>query len=832
MKRKLTHGGDLHCALTRVPNSLALFQGDDAQKLFKLIAGHEDPERVTYILAGINNLGIRINDEILNFFQNKQDSFWQNETIATLNILYEQGLIQGDDNEKMNVVLSVLKHKCAYNLAGIVSVLKKNQLLDQHNFELVLQHSRSDSLLEMLEQLDKQSELTEENFYINYFGLSKKSINEPQSVLFLTRETLNILFNRKFLTKETVSQYLQAIDPYKYSSNIYSIHGVTVALDSLGLLNSQFGLTNFETAINDQFCGSYSTLLPLLQDISPYIPEQNQTNFNLLTAYLERNAPQNYSGDTDFIFRILKANNLLSQQNFEQVLAHENPPRLEELIFFISRHDRPSLLTGENAQLTLNLLLRHTSLLQYLRNNITATHLRDHWHPHITTILQTPNLTPPELAQALENYVRFDILQIRRPIPVIQHNNEQALINRGQSTHTGSVHAATDLTAWLLLETHKKDARGLINLAGLWPVIEHNFLQRKAKIEQEIQKLESSPATLTETQVQQLTHTRTILDDICKTETQMSAAKDCLKRLSNVSCDIILSAEKKQTALSYIRESDLKEDDVIHALLPGLMEQERQESKLSLQQFIFWLYEEVAITPSKPDYILRFIQALYEIQRGYNLDDSGNDDLTETDHSICYGGTANKFPELLTGLSSLIQFVFIDEDSIRLSIKQQLINQVLPYCESLLQQAHQGNLTAKARFCALIDQLMSSNEVSTIYETFFSEPNFITQIKAEFRLYTLLFGESGLEQQFALFKDHNLPYIPAISSQKEVNAFYSSDFLNAFNHYVEAKNQFEQERPQSKSPVTILAGIGLMSDSKVDDFENENSKPHIDTFHT
>ena len=390
LKRALTHGGDLDCALTRVPNSLALFQGDDAQKLFQLIAGHKEPERVTLLLTGITDLGIMINDELLNFCQDQLNSFGVKEIIITLNILYDQGLIQGDENQKMNVVWSVLKHEHAYPLDSILSLLQENRLLDQYNFV---------------------------------------------------------------------------------------------------------------TAINDQFFKSYSDLLPFLQKISPHIPEQNQTNFNLLTASIERNKPRYHYMAIKSICSALEKHNLFSQQNFEQVLAHETPEILSEAIIFFCRINNGSnLLTGENAQLTLDLLFRHSTSLEYLTRNITPRHLREHWHPYITTILQRADLTPRELAQTLESYVRIHILQLQiGQAPAIhhpiQHNNEQALINGNQSTHTASVHAATDLTAWLLLETHKKDGGGFINLAGLWPVIEHNFLQRKAKIEQEMQKLEFSPTT-------------------------------------------------------------------------------------------------------------------------------------------------------------------------------------------------------------------------------------------------------------------------------------------------------------------------------------------------
>lgn len=47
---------------------------------------------------------------------------------------------------------------------------------------------------------------------------------------------------------------------------------------------------------------------------------------------------------------------------------------------------------------------------------------------------------------------------------------------------------------------------------------------------------------------------------------------------------------------------------------------------------------------------------------------------------------------------------------------------------------------------------MSSDDISKAYEILFAVPDLIPQIKAEFRLYTLLHGEQALEQQLTAFK--------------------------------------------------------------------------------
>jgi hypothetical protein len=222
----------------------------------------------------------------------------------------------------------------------------------------------------------------------------------------------------------------------------------------------------------------------------------------------------------------------------------------------------PPLLTDrENAPVTLDLIFRHTTLLQNMIHNIGQVDLIAHWH-NITPILQNPNFTPAQLNQALRYYVDNTILHvIRQPQ---QNDTHATIINGHQSTHTASVHTTTDLTAWLLLEQHKKEIEASINLRGLWPVIQKKFSARKSQIEQKIQKLESLQTDLTEAQKKELINTRNTLKDFFNTQAHMETANDCLNRLANVSYDIILTQHQKQTALAYLNEYNLTNDPIIH----------------------------------------------------------------------------------------------------------------------------------------------------------------------------------------------------------------------------------------------------------------------------
>ncbi len=142
--------------------------------------------------------------------------------------------------------------------------------------------------------------------------------------------------------------------------------------------------------------------------------------------------------------------------------------------------------------------------------------------------------------------------------------------------------------------------------------------------------------------------------------------------------------------------------------------------------------------------------------------------------SICYGGTANKFCERLQGLSSLIQFIFINENTINLNIRQSVINQVLRHCQGLLDKAKQGSKEEKTAFCILINKLMDPNTASDVFETVFNTTNIEQQLKVEFKLYQILNGVQKLEDEISQFKEYSLPYLPPIDPQNTTQSFYHS----------------------------------------------------------
>lgn len=141
----------------------------------------------------------------------------------------------------------------------------------------------------------------------------------------------------------------------------------------------------------------------------------------------------------------------------------------------------------------------------------------------------------------------------------------------------------------------------------------------------------------------------------------------------------------------------------------------------------------------------------------------------------------------------LIYFVFVNECTIALKIKQLAINNVLIHCRNLLDQAKERQDSASAMiFCQCIDDLMNSEKASDVYTSIFNEESLLQQLKKEFKVYALMNQSGEMKHQIHVFRDTSLPYLPAVNPTVRVNdQFYSCDFLMAFKVLLDAKLELE-----------------------------------------
>ncbi|MBA2651482.1 MAG: hypothetical protein H0U73_04340 [Tatlockia sp.] len=518
MQRTYIGGGDLDSALISTNTSIALFQGEHAQALFELVVKHENPARVTSILTSIHNLGINIK-QFFPFFQKKQHRLWDEEINFILAILYKNNLLQ--ETIQLENVWAVLHYKWPYELAKILPLLMKNNLLNHgprlvnvtvqtqngpyrlpvpvlakqpnqesglFNLKIAMQHKNSGVLVKTLKELDTQGLLTQETFYINYFGI-KENI-EHKNILMILNEA-------KLLTPQYIQHVLTALDPYRCRHTIWNIETITEVMNTSGLLNLSFGYKNFMTVTEKKsgFLFQFLSILKIVNQVGLLATENGQDNFNALLQVECEHAQQ--------IFEILARLNLLNQQNFTQILAHTHRQNLLTLIDFFNTTD---LLTNNEAQVTLGLIISNTDSLQFLTRDIPSWALTAHW-PHLAQILHR-QLDPEVLNQTLRNYVNNFIFRIRPNTANNRGrnraNNAAEFENTAQSTHTASVHITTDLTAWLLLEKNASNATAEIDLNTIWLSIQEKLKQERTAVKQEIEALQSNLELSAAEQTQQL----------------------------------------------------------------------------------------------------------------------------------------------------------------------------------------------------------------------------------------------------------------------------------------------------------------------------------------
>lgn len=79
----------------------------------------------------------------------------------------------------------------------------------------------------------------------------------------------------------------------------------------------------------------------------------------------------------------------------------------------------------------------------------------------------------------------------------------------------------------------------------------------------------------------------------------------------------------------------------------------------------------------------QFLQGLYEIQRGYNLSDSGVDNGAERDVTICTSGTFNKLVNAMQGIHPYCSVIFVSSETIRAKFPLIVKEKAVEYLQQL-----------------------------------------------------------------------------------------------------------------------------------------------------
>jgi hypothetical protein len=148
---------------------------------------------------------------------------------------------------------------------------------------------------------------------------------------------------------------------------------------------------------------------------------------------------------------------------------------------------------------------------------------------------------------------------------------------------------------------------------------------------------------------------KSVSESVCKLKARYGGEKNNLKinlkRLINWVLALPDNALKNSASKSCIKRIAHKDFVYVH-----------KDSQVSIQDLlaIIWvaIHDSRQRISSLDDAYAILVEALYEIQRGYNLSDTDVDDL-KPDSSICVAGSFNKLCEKLDGIHSDVKIIFI-----------------------------------------------------------------------------------------------------------------------------------------------------------------------------
>ena len=370
------------------------------------------------------------------------------------------------------------------------------------------------------------------------------------------------------------------------------------------------------------------------------------------------------------ILRTLRTAKLLTEDNKALVLSHPFPIPLaqalkvlnqskilsQELFILMVNHYSPYFLAE-----TL-VLLNQSALLNTANRALVSS------HPHLYRLLQ--------------------ILSILQTVGLLTDENFNRLV---LAEHHALISEEASLAIWAsiapyLTQTHYES---LLDAAR-----KDDPIQALNQATERMLKPELNPA--------QSTHTASIHRSVSR----------AVQKLMDSYATINLHAE-----LSKIQDFlDSLEDSPKNAAARRAFQRLHRLEDIAIHQLLALVFvaihDETKLKSSLSDAKYAFIEALYEIQRGYNFNADGMDD-GKADAPICLSGSYNKLIEKLHGFHQDVDLHFITQSSASAKFPKLASNHALAYLNSI---ASPSNATDYQSVKMLLDSLQSAKNISPLWE--------------------------------------------------------------------------------------------------------------------
>jgi hypothetical protein len=624
----------------------------------------------------------------------------------------------------------VVGHGSPSDLLNALRRLNTQGLLTQANFNTVAMHPHYRNLFNIISHLDNAGILTQDNLEMltsqrNLISLDY-ALNRLAESGILTVTNFHALMkkeNRLLLSMSSINElwepsYLMMLNQDSFEKL------VSTTRQSLAVLELRLRQTGFYTPENLESVLSHFTPGHFVITLS-FLRQDNiltQANFDLLMTITDLTVKVD-------LIQLLNISGILTQENFERVLVHPTPgfdfneimrtlKRFDEILnqtnFDALMQDVPDIplyhrnlsrilssmraadVTAENFARLCGIARNPEYYAQFeaIKNNLIGRELFDLF----ATFSQAIPDSQPKLI-ALDRVLR-DIPNERltpenfaQLLRAAQHQDFLVEIERvrrqilGHRPVQGLFNAAQSTHT---ASVHRTVSSSATNLKELY---EHDFeVENKIdEIKAYVGRLESTP--------------------------KVDAAKRCIERITGPSYTFTDGG----SGLS------------IHQLLA-----------LAFHA----MHDETRRNGSLEDALSLFIDGLYEIQRGGNINETGQDDFRGFDSPICSGGSFNKIMEKLIGIHSAVEVYYITVEGASLKFTQLSQSHALRYLEARLQEAPEDA-------SALIEAIQADTSLAPIWDRI--REVVVNDLWEEFQS---AFGDNREEPRFVAILA-NAEYIPS-----------------------------------------------------------------------
>lgn len=662
-----------------------------------IIQSHPKPNELIEALKSLQDEGI-LTQESFNEVQSHQEP---HIAIKALKLLHKAGILtsknrtiiqldsdirtrtneQSADTDATSFLLRLFldefdKLEPFMKLSAIVSNLElfySAEILTQENFDIIRLHADPDTMSFLLTSLHQSKILTQENFDAICRHAELGLLNDIFELLnkgrILTQENFGSVLSHSNLKLVSVASKLF------YTKGMLTQINLAVILPDKGLLSA-----------------SSVAVLGFLYNADIF----TQKNFAVVWQYKEKK----FLPFIALLLSLLSEAKMLTQEYFELILAHPDPVSLYSILKYL---EYAEILNKKNFEV---FILNYFSELSIVDDAFSSL--------YAVGILTQENIEaiqfhaePMKFSHLLKHLYNARILTQENFEAIRLHPHSIAFIAALEIlSKVGILNQAN----FIALLRHK-----ILLMPWIWNRLPEQaitleifnaLLERagQANPAEQISAYIDYVLTLVSINDRQSTHTASVHYSVSESATRL------INRYGNFTEDSLKQAiTLVEHLIKHLSDDSSAKNKAAKRCIGRIISSDYTfldpASGISLRQLfflvIFATIDRNNQYGSEQDAINRFIEGLYEIQRGYNLSEEGKDD-GEEDNPICDAGAFNKLIEKLQGIHPDCEINFVTSKTASLKLPIVIRETALQYLSQLANPTNAADFLA---FTSLIQQI-------------------------------------------------------------------------------------------------------------------------------